>query len=100
MTLVLYPLLKTPKGLYPGEFECATVRLGEGGTDIECPDRELHERLTTLFSTPIVARRSVSRDPNVVAWRVEELEPHTHAFFLEIRYHLHRHNLHGKLVKG
>ncbi|HEY3999691.1 MAG TPA: hypothetical protein VGO93_12535 [Candidatus Xenobia bacterium] len=96
--LALYPLLKTPRGLEPGEFEQAMLHFDGQELRIECPDYALRTRLREIFSTPLRVRRPVGTAPDVVAWEVHELQPDTDEFFAEACLQLHRHGLAVKAV--
>jgi hypothetical protein len=93
--ILIYPLLKTSKGLCPGEFEVAEVSLANGRTMIHCPDGALREKISQIFSTPIRARKITGEIPRLFSHHYEDIMPDTEEFFQEILYRLKNHNLHG-----
>lgn len=95
LKIMIYPLLRTAKGLCPGEFEVAEVSFVNGKTVIHCPDGALREKISQIFNTPIKARKVIGEIPRIFSHHFEDIMPNTEEFFHEILYVLRNYNLYG-----
>ena len=93
--ILIYPLLKTSKGMCPGEFTVAEVSFVNGKTNIHCDDGALREKIYQIFSTPIQVRKITGEVPRMFSHHYENIAPNTEKFFSEIVYVLKNHNLYG-----
>lgn len=97
LRIVIYPLLKTQKGLCPAEFEVAEVSLSEGKTVIHCQDGALREKIKEIFASQIRVRRIKGDIPMLFSHSFTDVQPDTDDFFMEIIYQLRKYNLYGVL---
>jgi hypothetical protein len=97
MKLVIYPLMRSTKGLIPSEFEVAEVLLRREETAIHCHDGALREKIAEIFNRPLRVRRLDGDIPHLFSHQYCEVKPHTEEFFREIVYELRRYNLFGVL---
>jgi hypothetical protein len=99
MKMTLYPLMRSPKGNIPSEFEVAEVTLRGGETTIHCHDGALREKIAQIFNTPLSVRRLDGDIPRLFAHHFSDVSPHTEEFFREIVHSLRHYNLFG-IIEG
>lgn len=87
--LLLYPLREVAGEVVPGEFPVGAVAYSAGeGVVVDCPDRELAQRLHELFFKPLQVRVCRDAGRSVLAHAWEELSPGTPEHYQEALYRL------------
>ena len=101
MNLLLYPLIATRDGRQLGEFPLGGLAWnGSEGVVLDCPDREVSQRLHRHFLSPLSVRRVLGTPTSVLTHEWRELAPGTEEHFQEALARLHRLGLAARPAGG
>ena len=90
MTWAVFSLIKGRDGRKVSQFSVATINVDtEWQAVIDCPNREVRQRLQNHFATNVWVRVPVARSPHYMSYGWKQLEPGQEMHFREKLYRLH-----------
>ena len=97
MTVNIYPFLKSHIGYSPSDTLLAQITFSETGTNVECIDGALREKLIAILSESIYYRKFCGTEEKSISFSYELLNPNDASFLKEFLYRLRQYNLYAEI---